>query len=94
MENLDHHVSDKAYLKLHTRKDATHNLFCSHCFCRNSRVYYDMDCIVLKEMPNGRLKILVFGERNRKGYDDKKQIRYVDESRVKWKKGGIDANRL
>jgi len=64
-------------------KDATHKLSCSHVYCRNSRVYYYMDCIILKEMPNDRLKILVFGERNRKGYDDKKQIRYVDKFRVK-----------
>ena len=64
-------------------KDATHRLNCSHVFCRNSRVNYCMDCIVLKEMPNNRLKILVFGERNRKGYDDKKQVRYVDKYRVK-----------
>ena len=65
------------------RKDATHRLSCSHVFCRNSRVNYCMDCIILKEMPNDRLKILVFGERNRKGYDDKRQIRYVDKYRVK-----------
>ena len=32
---------------------------------------------------NNRLKILVFGERNRKGHDDKKKIRYVDKFRVK-----------
>ena len=67
------------------RKDATHKLSCSHVFCRNSRVYYCMDCIVLKEMPNNRLKILVFGEHNRKGYDDKKRIRYVDKYRVRKK---------
>lgn len=79
-------IISKAYIDLLKRKDATHNLFCSHCFCRNSRVYYDMDCIILKEMPNDRLKILVFGERNRRGYDDKKQIRYVDKYRVREKK--------
>lgn len=45
-----------------------------------------MDCIVLKEMSNNRVKILVFGERNRKGYDDKKRIRYVDKFRVKPKR--------
>ncbi|MBA7578576.1 hypothetical protein ES708_20441 [subsurface metagenome] len=67
----------KAYIDLLKRKDATHKLSCSHVFCRNSRVDYYMNCIILKEMPNDRLKILVFGERNRKGYDDKKQIRYV-----------------
>jgi len=64
------------------RKDATHQLSCSHVYCRNSRVYYCMDCIVLKEMPNNRLKILVFGERNIKGYDHKRRVRYVDKYRV------------
>ena len=65
------------------RIDATHKLSCSHVYCRNSRVNYRMDCIILKEMPNNRLKILVFGEHNRKGNDDKKRIRYVDKFRVK-----------
>lgn len=30
-----------------------------------------MDCIPLKEMPDGRLKVLVFGDRYWKGHDDK-----------------------
>ena len=76
----------KAYISMLKIKDATHRLNCSHVFCRSSRVYYCMDCIILKEMPNNRLKILVFGERNRKGHDDKKQIRYVDRYRVAEKK--------
>lgn len=63
-------------------KDATHKLSCSHAFNLLSSYNYTMDCIILKEMPNNRLKILVFGERNRKGYDDKKRIRYVDKYRV------------
>ena len=65
------------------RKDATHQLNCSHSFNLLSSYNYTMDCIILKEMPNNRFKILVFGERNRKGYDDKKRIRYVDKYRVK-----------
>ena len=73
----------QAYIELLKREDTTHKLRCSHVYCRNSRVNYYMDCIVLKEMSDNRLKILVFGERNRKGYDDKKQIRYVDNFRVK-----------
>ena len=64
------------------RKDATHNLSCRHS--QNSRQHYDywMDCIVLKEMPNDRVKIVVFGERYWKGRDFKTRIRYVDKSRV------------
>ena len=63
-------------------KDATHNLSCIHSI--NSRQSYDysMSCIILKRMPRSRLKILVFGERNRKGRDNVKKIRYVEEDRV------------
>lgn len=67
------------------RKDATHLLECRHAIGRSGRDYV-MDCIILKEMPNGRLKILVFGERYWKGHDDKKRIRYVDSYRVREKK--------
>jgi len=68
-------------------KDATHKLSCCHVI-GISRVDYYMDCIILKRMPNDRLKILVFGERNRKGCDSKKQIRYVDRLRVTEKEQG------
>ena len=72
----------KAYIGMLTIKDTTHKLSCCHVI-GISRVNYCMDCIILKTMPDReRLKILVFGERNRKGYDDKKQIRYVDKYRV------------
>ncbi|GAI87011.1 unnamed protein product [marine sediment metagenome] len=80
-------ISLSMFKDLFEIKNATHKLSCSHVYCRNSRVDYCMDCIILKKMPNFRLKILVFGERNRKGHDDKKQIRYVDESRVKPNRG-------
>jgi len=65
------------------RKDATHKLSCSHAFNEKSRYDYWMDCIVLKEMPNNKLKILGFGDRNWKRHDDKQRIRYVDKFRVK-----------
>ena len=68
------------------RKDATHNLACSHCISPNRMEYY-MDCIVLKDMPNNRLKILVFGDRYWKGHDDKKRVKYVDSYRVTSKVG-------
>jgi len=78
-------------IKKLTIKDSTHKLSCKHYFNSTSEVEYEMDCIILKEMPNNyipRVKILVFGERNRKGYDEKKQIRYVDKYRVRTMKGG------
>ena len=64
------------------RKDSTHKLSCKQGLCRG-RIDYWMDCIVLKEMPNGRLKILVSGDRYWKYHDDKKQVRYVNKFRVK-----------
>ena len=64
------------------KKDSTHKLSCKQGLCRG-RIDYWMACIVLKEMPNNRLKILVFGERYWKREENKKQIRYVDKFRVK-----------
>ena len=34
-------------------------------------------------MSDGRLKIMVFGDRDHEGYDDKKRIRYVPSWSVK-----------
>ena len=73
----------KEYEKLQ-RKDTTHRLECRHAIGR-SGYDYTMDCVILKEMPDNRLKILVFGDRYWKGYDDKKRIRYVHRNRVKEK---------
>lgn len=70
------------------RKDATHRLSCRHAIGRHS-YDYEMDCIVLKSMGNGKLKILVFGERYWKGGDDIKKIRYVDIFRVGKKRDGV-----
>lgn len=78
-------MTDRVDIQNYLRKYATHRLSCCHVI-GISRVDYCMDCIILKEMPNDRLKILVFGERNRKGCDSKKQIRYVDKFRVEPKK--------
>ena len=64
-------------------KDPTHKLSCRQGLCR-SGINYFMNCIILKEMPNDRLKILVFGERYwKQKYQDKRKIRYVDKFRVK-----------
>jgi len=41
-----------------------------------------MDCIVLKEMPGWRLKILVFGDRYWRHNKNRKRIRYVGKWRV------------
>lgn len=57
-----------------------HLLVCRHHY--NSRSYDDflMYCNVLKEMPDGRLKIKVFGYRWTR--TDGEKIRYIDKFRV------------
>ena len=60
--------------------DCTHLLACRHCIGRSCRDYY-MNCIVLGETKNGKMKIIVFGERNWRGKEHIKRIKYVD----KWK---------
>ena len=61
--------------------DATHYLKCKHCIGTNCS-YYNMLCIPLGKTKSGKLKVLVFGERNWKYKEHIKRIRYVDEYRV------------
>lgn len=67
-----------------TYKDATHYLSCAHQINPRNRNEYHMECIILKELPNNRAKILVFGDRRRKielsGH--KKRVRYVSKDRL------------
>ncbi len=64
-----------------TIADATHHLHCRHAIAR-SVTHYTMKCIPIGVMSDRRLKLLVFGERNWKGFDDKQSYRYVDMLRV------------
>ena len=56
-------------------------LICRHV---NGRAItnYTMNCEVMKTMPDGRLKIKVYGERFWRDRKDKIKIRYVDADRV------------
>jgi len=65
----------------HTADNATHQLICQHV-CRWTKTYA-MSCHVLKTMPDGRLKVLVFGERNWKGRSHISRVRYVEAGRVR-----------
>lgn len=58
-----------------------HYLICTHHFNSRSYINYLMHCNVIKEMPDGRLKIKVFGYRWTKS--DGYKIRYVDKYRVR-----------
>ena len=69
------------------KETSTHLLGCRQVICRNGRTYW-MHCNILKTMPDGRLKVMVFGDRDHEGYEDKKRIRYVDSWRVKPKMHG------
>lgn len=61
---------------------ATHLLECSHCLGGNRR-NFTMRCQVLKTMPDGRLKILVFGRLYWKGTEHEQRVRYVAADRVR-----------
>lgn len=64
-----------------TSENATHLLSCVHAIGL-LRMEYRMHCHVLKDMGDGRLKILVFGERNWKGKEHISRIRYVPKWRI------------
>lgn len=40
-----------------------HVLHCCHSLNKRSKIYYIMYCDILKKMPDGRLKIKVYGQR-------------------------------
>lgn len=62
-------------------ENATHLLSCRHAVGPNGRDYF-MRCNVVKIMPDGRLKIQLFGERYWTDRTDKVSIRYVEAERV------------
>ena len=64
-----------------TAENATHLLSCAHAVGL-SRVNYTMRCHILKNMEDGRIKILVFGERYWKNKEHISQIRYVSKDRI------------
>lgn len=64
-----------------SKEQATHRLHCIHALGKNRKSYY-MDCLILKRMKDGRLKVLVFGDRYWKRNTDKQTIRYVEPFKV------------
>ena len=61
---------------------ATHRLQCAHQIGWGRREY-TMPCIVLKKTKSGRLKVVVFGERDWKDRGHIKRVRYVFPFQVK-----------
>lgn len=62
-------------------ENATHLLRCVHAI-GDSRKHYQMRCHVLKAMPDGRLKLMVFGDRYWRNTGHLSRVRYVHPSRV------------
>lgn len=62
--------------------NATHYLACSHCIGPNCEEYV-MRCNVLKEMEDGRVKLVVFGNRNWRNTEHIKRIRYAPKWRLR-----------
>lgn len=59
-----------------TVSDFTHYLSCRKCCGRSCTEYY-MKCLILPSKGK-KTKLLVFGERNWKGKEHIKKVRYVD----------------
>lgn len=64
-----------------TAYNATHWLRCTHSLNSISKIHYHQPCHVLKDMGDGRKKILVFGDRHT-GQLHKSRIRYVPAGRL------------
>ena len=63
-------------------EECTHLLKCSHKTGANGVINYFMKCIVLGELKSGNKKIVVFGDRNYKGRDNLRQVKYVKSERL------------
>lgn len=61
--------------------ETTHTLICRHCVGRTVK-HYRMPCVLLKIMPDGRMKVRVFGDRYWKDTLHISHVRYVDANKV------------
>lgn len=68
-------------MTLPSADNATHTLQCRHCIGRACKDYR-MKCHIVKTLPDGRIKVLVFGDRNWNHSKDKSRVRYVEAWRV------------
>ena len=62
-------------------ENATHLLHCAHALGTH-RLEYTMRCHVLKDMGDGRRKVLVFGDMYWKGRETRNRVRYVMAQRL------------
>lgn len=61
--------------------NATHLIQCKHCIGKNCK-YYQMRGTWISKTNSGKIKMVVFGERNWKGKEHIKNIRYFSEERL------------
>jgi len=73
--------SDRQIMDETDVNQATHLVSCK-LGLGNGQIKYTQPCLVLKEMPDGRLKILAFGDRHHKGTEHVKHVRMVAAEKV------------
>ncbi len=62
-------------------KQADHLLYCSSVIGKHRKEYY-MPCAILGTVDSGKIKVVVFGERNLVGREHIKRIKYVYSHRL------------
>ena len=72
----------KLHLNTYNLSEAKHAVECRHQYNYGSHLTYYMPCIILKEMPNNRVKVVVFGDRMYLGDGETKKIRYLHRNRI------------
>ena len=69
-------------LSKYSIKDTDAKLICKHCVRTDRCRVYTMPCVILKKTKKGLVKIIVFGDRDWKGRNNIKHIRYVNPDRL------------
>ena len=75
-------ISETLLLNKFSYSDATHLLYCRHCIGQSCS-HYTMRCVLISETDSGKVKVIVFGDRNWAGNEHIKRIRYVEKNRIK-----------
>lgn len=73
--------TDAEFLRSLSIENADYLLACTHAVGKN-RSEYHMKCCWIRKMKSGKIKVVVFGNRDWSGFDHVKNFRYVDKSRL------------
>jgi len=82
IKGVDSFITNEEYDYEYSCENATYEVECTQVY-NNKRKMYTMPCHILKDMEDGRVKILVFGNRFRKGTEKQSRIRYVSKLKVR-----------